>query len=133
MRNLTHFGRQANDEFALSTEPLTFEQRQRLVDAIRRQQARDINHAFAVDARAVWQMLRIWVVEPIAGYLQRARERAELGRSSDHQLADIGLTRGQLPGQVYATRRDSDEAFIPDRGRKPARFRTSDPERDLAA
>ena len=37
----------------------------------------------------------------IAQFLERRRARYELGKLSDHELADIGLTRGQIQAAVH--------------------------------
>ena len=59
-------------------------------------------------ARHVRQALQP-VLRPVDAFFTRRREMTELMGLSDHELADIGLSRGDL----FAARRTRDQVFAP--------------------
>lgn len=61
----------------------------------------------------------------LIGWWNRAQERAELAGLSDRQLADIGLTRCELPlafDPAFAERRNAERVMDPMLGGRTARI-----------
>ena len=63
--------------------------------------SKEVGRIVAIAARFIGRTLRP-VLRPISEYFKRRHEIAELMRLNDRELADIGLSRGD----IYAARRD---------------------------
>ncbi len=74
-----------------------------MIRKARAEQAEVIFGFFARLVRAVSTGVKTVIVDPIVGAVAAVRATEELSRLSDRELADIGLTRSDIPGHVYRT------------------------------
>ena len=75
---------------------VTSEDLWRLEHAARELRAREFSRL----ARAAWAWVQTYLVEPIASALKAERAYRELMALDDRTLADIGITRSEIPGII---------------------------------
>ncbi|MDA0238596.1 MAG: DUF1127 domain-containing protein [Proteobacteria bacterium] len=93
----------ANDDAPSQNGSLNYDERWKIVQAARREQSEVFAALVGQGTRNVVRFLNRIIVAPLADIARYAREAALLARLSDHELADIGLSRFAVTGQIFST------------------------------
>lgn len=93
----------ANDDAPSYDTTLDYGQRWEIEKAARQEQSEVFAMLVGRAAAKIGTLLKLALLDPIANFARRSGESGMLERLSNHQLADIGLNRFGLTGQVYCT------------------------------
>lgn len=93
----------ANDDVPARDGVLNYDQRWEIIQAARREQAEVFAALVGRGSRNVVRFLNQTIFAPLTNIVRYAREAAVLARLSDHELADIGLSRLDVTGQIFST------------------------------